>query len=109
MPKRQRLTFTFEQCGVEAYLLFTFVRLSLDVRYFSSSQETTLKLSQTGKRAVAKALQLEGHPDFAPVDLAYYQHFLGFFVRKYCVLGSSAWQPQMQTCLFNVDKGRGAT
>ena len=32
----------------------------------------------TRKRAIAKALQLEGHPDFAPVDLAYYQHFLGF-------------------------------
>ena len=32
----------------------------------------------TRKRAIAKALQLEGHPDFAPVDLAYYQHFLDF-------------------------------
>ena len=30
------------------------------------------------KRAIAKALQLKGHSDFAPVDLAYYQHFLGF-------------------------------
>ena len=40
-------------------------------------------------------LQLQGHSDFAPVDLACYQHFL-FFVRKYCVLGSSVWQPQMQ-------------
>ena len=30
----------------------------------------------TRKRAIAKALQLEGHSDFAPVDLAYYQHFL---------------------------------
>ena len=53
--------------------------------------------AKTRKRAVAKALHLEGHPDFAPVDLAYYQHFLGFFVRKYCILGSSAWQPQMQS------------
>ena len=26
----------------------------------------------------AKALQLKGHSDFAPVDLAYYQHFMGF-------------------------------
>ena len=32
----------------------------------------------TRKRAIAKALQLKGHSDFAPVDLAYYQHFLGF-------------------------------
>ena len=32
----------------------------------------------TRKRAIAKALQHEGHPDFAPVDLANYQHFLGF-------------------------------
>ena len=54
------------------------------------------KSSITRKRAIAKALQPEGHFDFAPVDLAYYQHFLFFFVRKYCVLGSSAWQPQMQ-------------
>ena len=33
---------------------------------------------KTRKRAIAKALQLEGHSDFAPFDLAYYQHFLGF-------------------------------
>ena len=31
----------------------------------------------TRKRATAKALQLKGHSDFEPVDLAYYQHFLG--------------------------------
>ena len=37
---------------------------------------------QTRKRAIAKALQLKGHCDFAPVDLAYYQHFLGFFGSK---------------------------
>ena len=54
------------------------------------------KKKKTRKRAIAKALQLEGHSDFAAVDLAYYQHFLFFFVRKYSVLGSSAWQPQMQ-------------
>ena len=30
------------------------------------------------KRAIAKALHLEGHSDFAPVDQAYYQHFLCF-------------------------------
>ena len=36
------------------------------------------KEDTTRKRAIAKALQLKGHPDFAPVDLAYYQHFLGF-------------------------------
>ena len=36
------------------------------------------KTKITRKRAIAKALQLEGHPDFAPVDLAYYQHFLFF-------------------------------
>ena len=33
----------------------------------------------TRKRAIAKALHLEGHSDFAPVDVAYYQHFLCFF------------------------------
>ena len=32
----------------------------------------------TRKRAIAKALQFKGHSDFAPVDLAYYQHFLFF-------------------------------
>ena len=37
-----------------------------------------VKNERTRKRAIAKALHLEGHPDFAPVDLAYYQHFLGF-------------------------------
>ena len=35
-------------------------------------------LYETRKRAIAKALQLKGHSDFVPVDLAYYQHFLGF-------------------------------
>ena len=67
------------------------------------------KKKKTRKRAIAKALQLKGHSDFAPVDLAYYQHFLCFFVPKHCVLGSSAWQPQIQTCLLNVDKERDAT
>jgi len=38
-------------------------------------------ISKTRKRAIAKALQLNGHSDFAPVDLAYYQHFL-FFCSK---------------------------
>ena len=33
---------------------------------------------KTRKHAIVKALQLERHPDFAPVNLAYYQHFLGF-------------------------------
>ena len=41
-----------------------------------------MRTSLTRKCAVAKALQLEGHPDFAPVYLAYYQHFLGFFSSK---------------------------
>jgi len=36
------------------------------------------KEKETRNRAIAKALHLEGHPDFAPVDLAYYHHFLGF-------------------------------
>ena len=35
------------------------------------------KTSKTRKRAIAKALQLKGHSDFAPVDLAY-QNFLDF-------------------------------
>jgi len=33
---------------------------------------------KTRKRAIAKALQLKGHSDFAQVNLAYYQHFLDF-------------------------------
>ena len=36
------------------------------------------RIFETRKRAIVKALQLEGHPDFAPVDLAYSQHFLFF-------------------------------
>ena len=39
-------------------------------------------MKKTRKRAIAKALHLEGHSDFAPVDLAYYQHFLCFFCWK---------------------------
>ena len=39
------------------------------------------KKKKIRKRAIAKALQLKGHSDFAPVDLAYYQHFL-FFCSK---------------------------
>ena len=52
-------------------------------------------ICKTRKRAIAKALQLKGHSDFAPVDTAYYHHSVYFFVRKYCVLGSSVCQPQM--------------
>ena len=37
---------------------------------------------QTRKSAIAKALQLKGHSDFAPVHLAYYEHFLVFFCSK---------------------------
>ena len=40
--------------------------------------ESATVTDTTRKRAIAKALQLEGHPDLAPVDLAYYQHFLVF-------------------------------
>ena len=36
----------------------------------------------TRKRAITKALQLEVHPDFTPVHLAYYQHLLGLFCSK---------------------------
>ena len=40
---------------------------------------TLLGNMRTRKRAIAKALHLEGHSDFAPVDLAYYQHFQVFW------------------------------
>ena len=46
------------------------------------AQNSKRKTENTRKRVIAKALQLEGDPDFAPVDLAYYQHFLGFFCSK---------------------------
>ena len=52
---------------------------------------TKTEYSKTRKRAIAKALQLKGHSDFAPVDLAYYQHFLGFLFENIAF-----WQPQMQ-------------
>ena len=42
-------------------------------------QSTSVRASEkssTRKRAIAKALQLNGHSDFAPLDLAYYQHLL---------------------------------
>ena len=40
------------------------------------------KKVKTRKRAIAKTLQLKGHSDYAPVDLAYYQHFLFFFLEN---------------------------
>ena len=43
--------------------------------------------SITRKRAIAKALQLKGHSDFAPVDMAYYHHFLFFFCSKILPFG----------------------
>ena len=39
------------------------------VTSLSSSFDNKIKL---------ESVQLQGHPDFAPVDLAYYQHFLAF-------------------------------
>jgi len=71
---------------------------SLEMYRMSNNELPTYNTIQynTRKRAIAKALQLEGHSDFAQVDRAYYQHFLFLFVRKYRVFGSSAWQPQMQ-------------
>ena len=62
------------------------IALSDDARY---------KLN-TRKRAIAKALQLNGHSDFAPVDQAYYEHFLFFFCSNILRFGKFAWQPQMQ-------------
>ena len=46
---------------------------------FPASLPVPLITTITRKRAIGKALQLKGHSDFAPVDLAYYQHSLGFF------------------------------
>ena len=40
----------------------------------------------TRKRAIANALQLKGHSDFAPVDVAYYQHFLFFLFENIAFL-----------------------
>ena len=69
----------------------------------------------TRKRAIAKALHLKGHSDFAPVDLAYYQHFLRFLFENIAF-----WEvpPGNHKCrlaylvltrgVANVDKGRGA-
>ena len=62
----------------------------------------------TRKRAIAKALQLKGHSDFAPVDLAYYQHFL-FSLFENIAFWEVLPSPQIQTCLLNVDKERDAT
>ena len=52
-----------------------FMCVSSNVEQFS---DCTMIIIITRKRAIAKALHLEGHSDFAPVDLAYYQHFLSF-------------------------------
>ena len=51
-------------------------------RMYCDKTKAPSEKSSTRKRAIAKALQLKGHLNFAPVDLAYYQHFLGFFCSK---------------------------
>ena len=81
---------------INVFISTFYYRVKFKVQSTVSASGLQLKVILTRKRAIAKALQLKGHSDFAPVDLAYYQHFLGFFVRKCGVLGSSAWQPQMQ-------------
>ena len=42
----------------------------------------TVLCKKSRKRAIAQALQLKGHSDFAPVYLAYYRHFLGFLYQN---------------------------
>ena len=59
-----------------AFAIARFLVLHLFHNYATSDKVRI----NTRKRAIAKALQLEGHPDFTPVDLAYYQHFLGVFL-----------------------------
>ena len=59
---------------------FIAVILQLWVVQLCDSGSTTMTFFtyNTRKREIAKALQLKGHSDFAPIDLAYYQHFLFF-------------------------------
>ena len=71
---------------------------------------------KTRKRAIAKALHLEGHSDFAPVDLAYYQHFLCFLLKNIAFWEVPPGKYKYKIAylmltrgLANVDKGRGAT
>ena len=64
-------------------------------------------IEATRKRAIAKALHLEGHSDFAPVDLAYYQHFLGFLFENIAFWEVPPGKYKYRIAYLNADKGRG--
>ena len=61
----------------------------------------------TRMRAIAKALHLEGHSDFAPVDLAYYQHLLCFLFENIAFWEVPPGKHKYRIAYLNVDKGRG--
>ena len=65
------------------------------------------KSSITRKRAIAKALHIEGHSDFAPVDLAYYQHFLCFLFKNIAFWEVPPPNHKYRIAYLNVDKGCG--
>ena len=50
-----------------------------------STQPGHLSIDRCNQKACnCESIATQRPPDLAPVALAYYQHFLGFFVRKYC-------------------------
>ena len=70
----------------------------------------------TRKRAIAKALQLKGHSDFAPVDLACYQHFLFLLFENIAFWEVPPGNHKRRLAYLmltrgvaNIDKGRGTT
>ena len=75
-----------------------------------------MKKRRTRKHAIAKALHLEGHSDFAPVDLAYYQHFVCFLFENIAFWDVPPRNHKYRIAYLiltrgvaNVDKGRGVT
>ena len=72
--------------------------------------------TKTRKRAIAKALQLKGHSDFVPLDLAYYQHFLFFLFQNIAFWEVPPGNHKRRLAYLiltrgvaNIDKGRGTT
>ena len=74
------------------------------------------QITKTRKRAIAKALHLEGHSDFAPVDLSYYKHFLCFLFEniafwkfRLATTNTELLTEMLTRGVANVAKGRGFT
>ena len=69
------------QCGIAMSICLS-IRLS-NACIVTKHKHPAKKFNQ--KACNCESIATQRQSDVAPVVLAYYQHFLGFFVRKYCV------------------------